>query len=42
MCGEQMLKMIPQHRKQGNREHVLYVPADIVAINVILVVTQHL
>ena len=23
--GEQMLKMKPQHRKQGNREHVLYV-----------------
>ncbi len=22
---EQMLKMKPQHRKQGNREHVLYV-----------------
>ena len=24
-CGEQKLKMKPQHRKLGNREHVLYV-----------------
>ena len=26
---EQMLKMKPQHRKQGNREHVLYVQCTV-------------
>jgi len=36
---EQMLKMKLQHMtNMGNREYVLYVPADIVAINDFLVV----
>ena len=32
---EQMLKVKPQHRKQGNREHVLYVQCAVCIVRTV-------
>ena len=34
-CGEQMLKMKSQHRKHGNREHVLYVQCAVCIVRTV-------